>query len=228
MPDCSRWLHARPGAERPSPPAGAQHLQRAPVPSSSALCIHQQPAATEGACKGDGAPLVRPVVKQGTAAKCCSLEGSREALHPVTVGTDEAPRAAILGTAKLTETEPRLTWCGAARGGLHGVTSNGAFQAIFLTSHVSAVSSRHTSFPNYSVLHKLYLTMLAFICYHLVDHLASLVSLQTRALADLNNSIICKCSTSVIVPFHTSLISMPGSKSPQVEISGHPTVNLLP
>lgn len=47
----------------------------------------------------------------------------------------------------------------------------------YFMSHVSAVSSRHMSFPNYSVLHQLYLTVLAFICYRLVDHLASLVSL---------------------------------------------------
>lgn len=48
--------------------------------------------------------------------------------------------------------------------------------------HVAAVSSRQMSFQNYSVLHKLQLATLSFICCHLVDHLASLGSLQTGEL----------------------------------------------
>lgn len=51
---------------------------------------------------------------------------------------------------------------------------------------------------------------------------------RTAALAGLNNSIIWKCTTSVILPFPTSLISTPGSNSPHVEASGHPTINLPP
>lgn len=86
------------------------------------------------------------------------------------------PRGAILGTAKLIERAmAHLLSCRKRRAAWDDL--QWCLPSSIFMSHVSAVSSRHMSFPNYSVLHKLYLTVLAFICYHLVDHLASLVSL---------------------------------------------------